>query len=157
MKIERAQNSCGIKEFEGMGTKKPEVIMAEVWDEMRTQNGAFVTFSNPLKYKNIKQLAKYIEKNIGKIVYLERKNPNSGNTIGVVIWYYDKKKFAEWREKNDSLFPPVRKFKVLKNTCYHSAEIGSIVTFDRWSREDRSFFFQERGGYITLSDVAEIK
>lgn len=144
--IDRARNSCGIREFEGVGSLPPDRIMALVWKDMKNQEGAYITFSTRTKDKNIKgnfvleDIMNYIAENkLGDFNYIRpRVNPNTSAEIGLLVWHYDKETLDTWADNNKKLFetPVGKKYRVIKDTCGHRIPIGTIVTVVKYLDDD---------------------
>lgn len=164
MECRRSTNSCGIKEIEGIGKKAPRTIMAEVLSKLGGNNwgnGAYVTFTAPLKSSKIAELSEYIKKlDIGDVFYPEpARNPNSGNIIGLVVWTPNGDKLKVYREKFEkrraSVYKEGLKLRVVSNTVGHQYRLGSEVTLRAFSGS--AIFVKEGETYLSRGDVRIIR
>lgn len=130
--LDRSYVSCGIYEFSGINFNSPEVILHDFCLEMREGNTAYVMFSTRTDRGILEPLVKYLRKNkLGKCHLIKgRINPNTAGEIGMIIWEFDKKKFGEWRKKNDWLFP--------ENTLVKASD-GKSYIFNRWHNTTHHF------------------
>lgn len=165
MEIKRSFNSCGILEVEGISSCPTDEVLRFVASKISGgTRGAFLTFTAPITntFNNVNVIEslekKLKELKLGKVLRTsDRRNPNSGNKITVLIvelmmsrWKKYYQTLPEWYRD-----PVGKKFRVIKNEWGHNAKIGDIITLT--SPCEYGYRFAGSDCYITLSELEYVE